>query len=396
MLKNLFRRRPGRISLTQLHALYVLIFFLALFSSVPSYANSSFLETILSADTVGVVFAVGSLLSLLTLVRLPRVLARFGVFRSTITMLSLELLVLFVLSFSPFVWLTITAFILHLFLVGALFFSLDIFVESFSSDEKTGTIRGTLLTVMNTAVLASPLILAFILGDTEKYSRMYLTSAALLVPTVLILVRNFKNFKDPVYERTRVRRNIVDMLRNRDLFNIFGAQFLLRFFYAWMVIYTPIYLTSVIGFTWAQLGPIFTVMLLPFPLFQMMFGRIADKHLGEQEMLMAGFVVMALATGFLSLYTEPNIWVWATLLFLTRVGASAVETMTDSYFFKKINSTQTGMVALFRIVGPAAYVIAPLVSTVALTMIDIRYTFILLGGIVFTGVIYAGNIRDTR
>lgn len=396
MLLNLFRRRRGKINLTQLHSLYLLTFFLALFSSLPTYANSSFLETFLDAKTVGVVFAVGSLLSLLTLVRLPQLLSRFGIFAVSLSLIVIELAALFTLSFSGVAWLTITAFVLHLFLVGALFYALDIFVESFSSDEKTGTIRGTLLTVMNVAILGAPLILAMILGDGEKYNRMFLAAAALLIPAAVILIRNFKNFKDPAYEKIRVRKTVAQMLRNKDLFNIFGAQFLLRFFYAWMVIYTPLYLIEVVGFNWTQLGPIFTVMLLPFPLFQLAFGKIADKYLGEQELLIAGFIVMALATGFLSFYTEQSVIVWSALLFLTRVGACAVEIMCESYFFKKINSTQTGMVALFRIVNPAAYVIAPIVSTIALMFIDIRYTFVMLGVIVFTGVFFAGRIKDTK
>ncbi len=396
MFMKLFRRKPGRISLTQLHSLYFLMFFLALFSGVPSFANSSFLETFLSADTVGVVFAVGSFLSLLTLVRLPILLARFGVFKVTLGMLALEFVVLLTLGLSTSIWLTIAAFVLHLFLVRALFYSMDIFVESFSSDEKTGTIRGILLTVMNTAILLSPLILTFVLGEGERYGLMYLVAAGLLIPAALILTRSFKGFVDPPYEKVRVRETIVHTLRNKDLFNIFGVQFLLRFFYAWMIIYTPLYLTDVVGFTWAQVGPIFVIMLLPFPLFQLWFGRIADKHLGEQELLIAGFVMMALSTGFLSFYTEANVVVWAILLFLTRVGACAIEIMSDSYFFKNINSSQTGLVALYRIVSPTAYVVAPLVSTVALTMIDIRYTFALLGGILLLGILYSANIKDTK
>lgn len=372
------------------------MFFLALFSSVPSFANSSFLETFLSEQTVGIVFSVGSLLSLLTLVRLPRLLSRFGVFRVTLMMFAVELLVLAILSTSPFAWLTISALVLHLFIARALFYSLDIFVESFSSDEKTGTIRGILLTVMNAAILFSPLILALTLGETENYERMYIVAGALLIPAVAILVASFKDFKDPVYERVRVRESIAESIRNKDLFNIFGAQFILRFFYTWMIIYTPLYLINEIGLTWAQIGPIFTIMLLPFPLLQLPIGKIADKYLGEKEILITGFIIMGLSTALLSFYTGTNIVIWGVMLFMTRIGASVIEVLSDSYFFKNINSTQTSLVALYRIVSPASYVVAPLVSTVALTLMDIRYTFVLLGAIVLTGVIFSANINDTK
>jgi len=389
-------RKKARITFTQLQLIYVIALFFALHSAIPMYANSEFLETFLSAKTVGVVFSVASLVGLFSLLNLPRFLRRFGIYKSASFILGLEIIALVTLGLTESLWLTIVLFGLFLLLAQSLFYMLDIFVENLSAPEHTGVIRGTLLTVLNTAVLVSPLILSFILGPNSRYRLMYLVSSALLIPPLILLARGFRKFKDPVYGKTEARKTTARILSDKDLFNIFACGFLLRFFYAWMIIYTPIYLISVIGFEWSVLGPILTFMLLPFVLFQIPLGGIADKFLGEQELLITGFIIMGVATMFLPFITTPNAILWALLLFTTRLGASFVEAMTESYFFKQVGPSDTSVIALFRTLSPLAYITAPIVSTITLLFIDIRYSFIALGFIMLTGIIYALGILDTK
>src|SRR5690606_23149335 len=117
-----------------------------------------------------------------------------------------------------------------------------------------------------------------------------------------------------------------------DILRIVRVDFVLRFFYAWMVIYTPLYLHNYIGLEWSSIGVIFTIMLIPFALFELPLGTLADRVYGEKEILIAGLAIMSISTISLFFITSSAFVVWSVALFLTRVGASAVEIMSETYF----------------------------------------------------------------
>ena len=62
-----------------------------------------------------------------------------------------------------------------------------------------------------------------------------------------------------------------------------------RLTYAWMVIYTPLHMLD-LGFTWEEIGQIFTIMLIPFVLVEYPAGWLADKYIGETEMMSADLI----------------------------------------------------------------------------------------------------------
>jgi len=115
-----------------------------------------------------------------------------------------------------------------------------------------------------------------------------------------------------------------------------------------MVIYTPIYLNQHLGIDWTQIGMIFTIMLLPFIFLQFPLGRLADTRLGEKEIMAIGFGILVVSTAALSFITTTSFWVWALALFATRVGASAVAVMNETYFFKKTNDTDADLLEFFH------------------------------------------------
>src|SRR5574343_531078 len=100
-------------------------------------------------------------------------------------------------------------------------------------------------------------------------------------------------------------------------------NFILQFFYAWMVVYTPIYLYEHMRFTWDSIGVIFTIMLAPFVIFGLPVGILIDKyHVKKRTLLYIGFVIISLATFMISFIESKDIALWALVLFLTRTGAS--------------------------------------------------------------------------
>src|SRR5690606_32660033 len=136
---------------------------------------------------------------------------------------------------------------------------------------------GTFLTIANTALIISPLLAGLLLRDTELYGRVYLFSAGILIPALFILFFSFRHFKDPIYRATPLIKTFRELKKYPDILRIVRVDFVLRFFYAWMVIYTPLYLHNYIGLEWSSIGVIFTIMLIPFALFELPLGTLADR-----------------------------------------------------------------------------------------------------------------------
>lgn len=376
-------------------SVYLLSFFLTLHIAVPVYINSSFLGILTSPKNVGLVYTAASLLAIIALYFIPRLLKTIGDFRATLIFLTLELGAFFGLATLKDPVLLIGLFIASYVLIYLISFDLDLIVESFSRNASTGSVRGLYLTSANIAWVLAPILAAGILTNGD-YWRVYMAAAALLIPALLIFARKLEHFKDPRYQNAPFWRTAKTVWRRKDLRNIFAASFILQFFFTWMVIYTPIYLHEHLGFLWEDIGIMFSIMLVPFLLLEAPLGRLADKRFGEKEILSIGFVIIALATALMSFVSDNSFITWATLLFLTRVGAACVEIMSETYFFKKIDGQDADIVSLQRSVRPLAGVLGPLVATALLLFIPFKFIFLILAVIVLLGLRFSLAIKDTR
>ncbi len=163
-----------------------------------------------------------------------------------------------------------------------------------------------------------------------------------------------------------------------------------------MTIYTPLYLTQKLGFSLEDTLLMFSVMLISFVVLQYPLGKISDKWLGEKEILTAGYFIIAIATGALSFITLNSFWVWAGMLFATRVGASTIEIMNETYFYKKVKPVDSDIMSFYRNAQPLAYIVGPVVASIFLIFLDFKYIFLALGIIMLTGVYYSLGIKDTK
>jgi MFS family permease len=325
---------------------------------------------------------------------MPSLIKRFGKFGVTIGLLLLEIFSLAGLVFTDGKLAVISAFILNFVSVSLINFILDIFLEAFSSNSKTGKIRGAFLTIANSAWLISPILGSYILGN-EVFKNIYIVSGALLVPVIALVALNLRASKEPEYSRMPFWKSFGEIWADRNIKGVLLIQFLLQFFYAWMIIYTPIYLHETVGFDWSTIGYIFTVMLLPFVLLESVLGRLADK-IGEKIMLSIGFIIMAVSTVLIAFVTDHNAVIWTAVLFMTRVGAAMVEVMTDTYFFKKIDASKTHIISFFRTARPLAYVVGPIIATILFTVFDMKGLFIFLGFLMLYGLRYSLSIEDIK
>lgn len=378
----------------RINALFIIAFFLNVHAALPAYINSTFLSTFTSKSLVGIIYTIGALFSILALIFLPKALSRFGNFKIGMTALLVEIVAMTSLAITRNPMFIIISFVSILVLIRVMGFNADIFLENLSDDKKTGGIRGFFLSASNSAWVFSPFLAGFILGG-DNYFRLYITSVLFLIPVFFVLLFRFRKFEDPEYDHIPFWSTLKIMLRRHNLRRIFMANLLLRFFYSWMVIYTPIYLREYIGFEWIEIGWMFSIMLLPFIIFQIPAGKIADKFLGEKELLSLGFVIIAFSTAFLAFVVGANFWMWTLVLFFTRVGASLAEVMSESYFFKKIDSTDSNLIGFFRMTSPMAYVVSPIIATIILSVVEFRFIFLILGIIMLYGLRYSLTLKDT-
>lgn len=374
--------------------MYAIGFLFSLSCAIPAYVNSSFLSEFIGEGLVGIVYTASSILAIAAFIEMPSLIRRLGNWGVTLGLLFLGILSLLGLAAGQGSLSVISAFILNFVAIALVNFTLDVFLEEFSPDSKTGKIRGAYLTIANTAWLVSPSLASVILGE-GAFMNIYATSALLLVPVIALIFANLRKVPEPQYGKAPFWKSFGEVWSDRNVKGILLLQFLLQFFYAWMIIYTPIYLHQTVGFDWPTIGVIFTIMLLPFVLLEALLGRLADRD-GEKTMLSAGFAVIALSTLSLAFISGTNPVIWAAALFMTRVGAATIEIMTDTYFFKKVDASKTHVISFFRTARPLAYVIGPIIATILLTVFDIKGLFVFLGFLMLYGLRYTLTLEDVK
>ena len=288
----------------------------------------------------------------------------------------------------------ISIFILNTVFIALILLIFDLIIEHNTKQQNEGEVRGTFLTFTNIALIIAPLVAGYMLSGGE-YQDIYFMGALILIPFIF-LIRNFKHFEDPEYHKINIWGTLSCIRGHKNLYNIFMTQFIMRFFFSWMVIYMPIYLHMEMGFSWSAIGTMTAIILLPYALLEYPAGRIADKYLGEKELLMFGFFLGGLATIYTSFITVASFLAWTVALFLGRAGMSLVEIMSESYFFKHVNEDDSNTIRFFRITRPVAYVIGPLLGTLIVAFMPLQYLWVVAGLILFSGILFARRIEDTK
>jgi predicted MFS family arabinose efflux permease len=307
-------------------------------------------------------------------------------------MIGLNALSILLFVFSENAFSAICAFILAFALDIVVFFSLDELLKIFSKDSITGKTRGIYLTLCNLAWVFAQLASGTILGNFS-FKSIYLVAFSIMTIFFLLAFLGLKNMPDPKYDSLKSLNYLKDFIEKKNLSRAYFISFLLQFFYCWMIIYTPIYLYRYIGFDWKSIAIIFTVMLLPFVFIQDPLGRYSDK-IGERKILMFGFFITAISTTLLFFIHKKELWIWAMLLFLTRVGAATIEVMIDSYFFKHIKPENEEFVSIYRSANPISYILGPLLALIVFIFIpNFNFIFPILGTLMLYGIYLSSTIR---
>ncbi len=380
---------PSRI----VYTILVIGFIYTLHLVLPVYVNSSFLGLFTDEQTIGILYIIGAATTIVALFSIGRVLERFGNYKTSLFLIAIQLVLFYAFMTAQSFWIIAAAFVLSTTVVALIGLNLDVFLETYSDIRHIGGIRGLYMGVNNTAWILAPLVGASLIAGIH-YRNVYVAAFGLLFFLFYFIWKNLRGFKDPKYGHFALHETLAYILKKENLSKLFAANVILNLFYDWMIIYSPIYLHTVIGFNWDQIGIILTIMLLPFVIFQFPAGRLADKGWGEKKIMTLGFLIMGLSTIVLAFITSHNILVWAILLFITRIGASIAEVMIEAYFFKTVSPENADLLTSFRVTRYIAYILAPAVTAIGLYYSNDAGIFIILGVITLCGLYYTLTIKD--
>ncbi len=373
--------------------IYFVNLFFSLHYAATIYVASSYLENFFPTGIVSLFFILGAIGNIILFLLCPYLLKHLGNRKFLFYLLALEIIATIGLALGLSAFSVGLFFILRGSILMLIYYSLDIFLEEISDDKKTGGIRGSYLTVTNIAIASAPLLVAALALGNE-YSKLFWISALVLIPALFIAMFSFHN--KPVRKKHTAPHSLPfrSFWKSLNVRRVSLASWILEMFFVFMVIYMPIYLHEVIGFEWSQIGVAFTIMLLPFVMFDWPVGKLADNLYGEREIMSIGFFIMGLSV-LTMLFLGNNIFIWTAVLFLSRVGASFVETTTESYFFKHVDSRDTGFISLYRLTRPLAIIIGAGTYALSIYLIGTVPTFFVVTLIVFFGLKQSLYLKDT-
>lgn len=374
--------------------LYLISFIFTLSVALMAYINSSFISSFLNEKYVGAIYALGSVTSILALLVVNNIFKKIGGYNFLLSAMLLNFLAVLFLAYAKNAWQVGIFFVLTFTFNILIFFCLDELLKIFSKDSIMGRIRGTYLALANLAWIIAQLALGTTLGGFS-FKIIYLTSSIIMIVAFIVTYFYLQNTIEPAYDNVNTKKYIGEFLRNKNLLRAYVLNFLLQFFYCWMIIYTPIYLSAHLGFTWKEIGLIFAIMLLPFVIIPLPLGKYSDK-IGERKMLMWGFGIASLATFSLFFIQTHLIWIWALALFSTRIGAATIEVMTDVYFLKHIKPENEEFLRVYRSAPPVAYIIGPLFAFVVFIFIpSFNFIYLVLSTLMLYGIYLSSTIRKS-
>jgi len=358
------------------------------------YVLSTYFKQASGTENVGIFYTGSYLIILLLLLNLHKLVRGFGKIRIFIFSSFLKIAANILIIAFQFSNLSVVFLVLYVVFMGVEWANLDSILETFSEDKTSGRIRGMHLTILNLGFIFGPLLSTTLLQKFD-FRGVFFLALGLNILIFLIALVGFHGIDGKFEKKVRSLEVITLAIKNKNIFSIYYISFVLEFFYALMVIYSPIYLHD-LGFSWEKIGIAFTIMLIPFVILQYPAGIMADKKYGEKELLIISIFIMALSTMAFYLFSSKSIFFWAAVLFATRIGAALVEILRDSYFYKQVDGRDVDIINFFRSAMPVGYVVGTAISAIILLFFPLRSIFIIVVFVVLSALYPAIKLEDSR
>ncbi len=388
-------KHKEKLNNSAIRTLDISSFILGISAALILYLQSNYFKIAVRSDNITGFFIAAYAIALILIFSWHRLIRKFGKKRVFLGDLFLKASLVLILASLPIGKIGALFLMGYIILTVLSWIDLDILLETYSRDHKTGRIRGKYLTIMNAGYFLAPFFAGLMLN---KYGfQPVFLAAALLILGVWIFCRLKLQDIDSigVVKGMNFAKLIRKISARKNILRAYYISFLLEFFYALMIIYTPLYLLE-LGFSWTDIGKIFTVMLLPFVLLQYPAGYLADKKFEERDMIALSLAIMAVSTLAIFFISSKSVLVWALTLFCTRIGASLIEVLRDSYFYKRIDCRDVDIINFFRSVRPMAYIIGLLITAPVVFFLHIKYIFLVIGLFMLTGIFVSKNMASSR
>lgn len=358
------------------------------------YIMSSYFKQASGTENVGLFYFIAYTVSLIIFLNLHKVVKRIGKSNAFLFSLLFKIITItFLLNTAPSI-LSVVISMAFIILGNLEWLSLDIILESFSSDIMSGRIRGKHLTILNAGLLLGPFISTRLL-DHFGFSGIFMTLFLLNSVIFIVAMIGLRNVNHRFDGGLTMRDLVTKVFKRKNIMRAYYVSFALEFFYALMIIYSPLYMRD-LGMSWNKIGSIFTFMLVPFVILQYPMGMLADKRFGEKEFMIVSIFIMGFSTIAVFFTTSTSIFVWAIVLFLTRIGAALIEVLRDSYFFKRIDGRDVDIIDFYRTAQSTAFILATAISTIMLIFFPVRSVFLAVAVVIFLALIPAFRLEDNK
>lgn len=336
-------------------------FLVAASTALSLYIHSSFLKTIVPEAVVGYLFTLAYALTFFAIQNYWRLIARFGNQKVLLGIITLQMAAAILLASPIHDLISIAAFVVFVMTMTMNIINFDLWLEPLTNNEETGRVRGMFWTAVSLGFVVSPLLTGTLVSRFG-FGAAFLSSAVVMIPAWVIIFSSLRDKQGVTQYRKHEPSGAMlgRIITNHDLRGVFVISLMLYAFYAWMVVYTPIYLVNA-GLNWQEIGLLFMIMLIPFVIIDYPAGWLADKYLGETEMLTLGFAIMGVSV--LLMLKADTFMEFALTLFFSRVGASLVEMMRETYFYKKVDAHDLDLIDAYRNTATVGNIIAPLIAS---------------------------------
>lgn len=364
---------------------YVAIMFFALHYFSLYYVLSNYLNKYFNESTLSAVFAIGSFLCIVVANYLGRFLKKYSNSKTLAVSLIIQFFITILLAFSDKLSLPILilAFLIQYVLFTLIFVCISIFIEMFSKDENTGTIRGTVLTIQNFGAILAPFVTSQIF-NLVGYAGLFIISAIAVLPLLYLVKKYYSQVKEPNYGSTGIFTSLNVIGWNKNIRGVLASSFILNSFYVIANVYLALYLVNVLKIPlFIYLEIVVPISIIPFILVPYKLGKYSDEIFGEKIPIIIGIIIMSII--LISIYvfniTTTNVLVWIILIFVARIGATVNETSNYTYFYKSVDSKNVGLISLFQNISNISFVIITGLGAVLISIfkIDIKLLFLIVG-----------------
>ncbi|HAV11077.1 MAG TPA: hypothetical protein DCX32_00805 [Candidatus Moranbacteria bacterium] len=386
------QKHHERIDKKKIKLITFLAFLMGIGGSSLYYVISSYLEESVGENNVGLVYSVTYLALFFLLLNFHKLINKFGKARIFFVLQFVKIIILTMLGLLPISSLDAILIVGYLMLSYITWVEMDIILESFSMDKISGRIRGIYLAVHSLGYMVGPIISTQLLGNFG-FPSVFLFGMLLNSVFLVMTLLHFRMMKTEMREVPGIWKLLGKIMRDRNMAGIYLVSFVLELFYAFMVIYMPIYLLG-LGFSWAQIGLMLSLIHIPFIVLQYPAGMLADKKFGEKEMIIGALLLLGISTSLIYFIQSTDFFVWLAVLIFTRVGASLVDILRDSYFYKKVDAGDIDLIDFFRTASPVAFILGPMMASLLLLFFPMNVVFVFVGVIILLGVLPAMGLAD--